>query len=1620
MPSWTALRYILVALFGVLLNIHHYAFAAPIPETWESISSAAVVPVQARLDHTQPTTAATDLFHPGQASFARSLLPCQDHRQDGAPTLEVSMWTPQQEDRPHMCFLPLGIRSSAAELAMVPDFLAPLGSATTSEATESQQCKIHQFESNRSFQSVLSHGCFRPYRWSSSLCRQPQAEKRQIKEVQSSSTQSPQGIQALGHRRHRWLQAFPGASLVLQFAQIAICAGFHSNPCDIVISGRAAPNFDWAAAQVSGSTHSGNTGVSYVLDGEGQSFHGEVPPQLCDQAREGPERPDRSSRRKAAAPQQMEKLCYRRSGKMDPVNRGIQEGRPDPRGTDSGSKRCPHRHQGTVRPDAIADGHGWRYIHRDFGRGGEQNGCSIRENLRWFAADDGLFEQSQGDGRSDGGGAAKSVQAAASGRSCIRRSVFYGARQGEALGSACQGRQLGTSEAVVAYWSHSICDEPTFKSLWAARLEGLQAAFDLGLPSTAPLVRTPQCCGKRSGPRKVSFSNTIRLQFCAADSLLSASMDISVEAFSTWTEKPWSLHRLSISSFTTLQPSPHGDSFSQGRDEEVLYGDDEGSFVQAHAIKRLRNEFQQPDWPGFDQQDVHDAGDPDDGSTAHSTSSDNEHDSQRSTSPERVTESAPHRDGVVRTVLLYWRDNPAIHAQISSLDVEGQLAEIAEHLGFDRHDLVQVYRVNVELKYIPAHITPLLVHHLTDFVPGEAVCLCLVDVEIHGNRHEHHYATFPAVDRRVVVMPQRLTRRLILELSLTLYYCQRVQHRCIVKVNDKLIPLQDEQFFWASHGDYVLISVPPDEECDDTTSHLMEEALRDARRSMLDSPLATPQDGYSPSLVPSEEIRQEYGQAADDATSLMQTASPLPLPLMDISAKILNTNDVDLPLDTEACISTGRDFALYDQSASTLPPSKRLSWTEEFLRAMGALQTAQEDMPEFPAEQNVPLADLPSWIQELWPIWQQFARPGPGAVEYMARVETWYTDHSRVQHCLSSRIVILGADPTSWVTDILAAWRDLVLPGHDIQIVAVLPMTDDQAPNICAQLLLIQRPDPFLRSIIVTISDTAVQRGLPQSCAVVAGDHVRLHSVLLMTNMLYHCPPEVLTNRCRLYYGTRELRGEAYIPAVHGDVFNLIIQRDVTVDIHTLIGLPDPHLRQRLAALLEQGIHYLHVQDGERPDLPAVLAPDWFSQLEQAFDTHAAPEHLEEGPVFYIHTWYLDAETTSRCPVSRPVRLLQDRRTWRGSLIAVWQDQIHTHQSIDFAVVDPTPPRLPWMSPTAHILLTQRADPIHASVLVSAISHQGEDPLMMQAMYYLPNRVSGADVIEAHFAQDLRGPCRVRRGAHVFPAIQAVQIGNGDSLEIDLPPSTTISTPEADDAVNMLQTHAQVVQKKTHPVTLSLDAVIPPMVDKDLSKVNHPELLFSEEEDWPQRLQEMSLSFGPLPEALDMRASTLHALQDPGSYIEPSFAGKLALYVDGSARGHGAAWSVIAVEYDWYGSPTLLGALSGRVEINGSSPQWIGALHADNVAAELTASVAAHLVALVMGRSAFTVIRPDLKLSAMLSTSSWSCGSHCELVALAHWLGTWFTQEGGSCNEVRGHTAHPWNDLADCCPTCPC
>ena len=134
------------------------------------------------------------------------------------------------------------------------------------------------------------------------------------------------------------------------------------------------------------------------------------------------------------------------------------------------------------------------------------------------------------------------------------------------------------------------------------------------------------------------------------------------------------------------------------------------------------------------------------------------------------------------------------------------------------------------------------------------------------------------------------------------------------------------------------------------------------------------------------------------------------------------------------------------------------------------------------------------------------------------------------------------------------------------------------------------------------------------------------------------------------------------------------------------------------------------------------------------------------------------------------------------------------------------------------------------------------------------------------------------------------------------------------------------------------------------------------------------------------------------------------LYVDGSTSSTNAAWSVVVVRTDGCASQ-FLGALYGPVVLASQSPDWIGAQQVDNIAAEFTAfAVALDLVCrMVPVRS---VIRPDLKLSAQLAAHQCTTTSNPKLAHLITMLSAWIPRSASVC-EVRGHTAHPWNDLAD-------
>ena len=97
------------------------------------------------------------------------------------------------------------------------------------------------------------------------------------------------------------------------------------------------------------------------------------------------------------------------------------------------------------------------------------------------------------------------------------------------------------------------------------------------------------------------------------------------------------------------------------------------------------------------------------------------------------------------------------------------------------------------------------------------------------------------------------------------------------------------------------------------------------------------------------------------------------------------------------------------------------------------------------------------------------------------------------------------------------------IPDATLEFHLVAPLPEDATGNILGQIVLVQRPQRFQRSVILSIYDSAYDRGQAHSHAVVMGDRIDLHSVQVMAEFTEDCPPEMPSNDCTLWFGSRQI-----------------------------------------------------------------------------------------------------------------------------------------------------------------------------------------------------------------------------------------------------------------------------------------------------------------------------------------------------------------------------------------------------------------------------------------------------------------------------------------------------------------
>eukprot|EP00435_Cladocopium_sp_Y103_P014689 s445_g3.t1 len=1035
-------------------------------------------------------------------------------------------------------------------------------------------------------------------------------------------------------------------------------------------------------------------------------------------------------------------------------------------------------------------------------------------------------------------------------------------------------------------------------------------------------------------------------------------------------------------------------------------------------------------------------------------------------------------------------------------------------------DVVQALHVDPVMVVTPHHVQAkplgeqhneesLIVQMLGDVPFASDEQLILLDVILHNSGSDGLSLAQQHTDRRVLSVQHTLTRSHLLQYAHVDNYCEFVQHRCLVRVNEMLWPLQDLGPRELTHGAYVQIIVPPPS--NPVTPTVRTVALvEDASMVFTDARFAS----FYPSWFPGD------AHSAGDAPTPSEEPAP---ETFDFKRAIHH------PV---VCCSKFTDDGYVDPVPYEHVGDDDVSSPPSFTSPLGVLP------PIAPAGLGLPpLQEMADFNLQFGVTFRDHA-----VVDYedqgpVLHVQTWYIHHHHRPQCLQPMLVQLESDPATWPAALCAPWRHLLQPGLPLAFREVRP----NPPRLyreghMAHVILEQGLHVPQYAALVSILAQGVHHDASVHLAVSVPRRVSAELILREVQLVDRCR----VYRCTVWSGvmmfdpTEEeliFSGIGIHVNIHGPRFRHLLlgygsQPFWSLGSHLSASSSSADvLPRRLPAILPPGFEAsercLQDLDDHTPHADGLFV----AHLQVAWQTYLASQ--SHGPYrFQVMAWFCDHIRLPRSGESRAVLLPLDPALWQQTLIQAWSDWVLPGLSVQFYVVQPPP--LDPMPVVAHIILAQNQVDRHASVLISSLVpddnpwepvhrvvklpvvvdhfmllHEGGlvnmcPPLsfnfkcqswigareLSDGQLYLASSGDGFLIAATHRPRELLlawdppesriqrlfghmsslltfltcqvvqasqrtvgsvgdldfsshsceglSRCQTEFNITVCPVLSEERVaglGSGtahvdasslDGLEDSVveaclrrAQSLQLSSPLPELCVNgQYGSGSGPSMRSGQPVPLSLEACLEPTRSFDPDKTHTPECL-PWSLDWPKVLFQSDVSFAQLPEHVPLTPVTLHALELPELYPEPAFANMTVYYVDGSSNAHSAAWSVIPIVYSSVGVPLFAGCLSGLVETCSSAPLWLGALAADNIAAELTAALAAMVASMCADASTTVVIRPDLRLSAMLANGLWQCKSHPQLVQLCHLCGQWFRKISGRFCEVRGHSKHPWNDLAD-------
>ena len=444
-------------------------------------------------------------------------------------------------------------------------------------------------------------------------------------------------------------------------------------------------------------------------------------------------------------------------------------------------------------------------------------------------------------------------------------------------------------------------------------------------------------------------------------------------------------------------------------------------------------------------------------------------------------------------------------------DVNGPLTRhnVARLAGFPRDELHAVHPVHVLPQDLAERgLRAFLAQHRNDLPAQSRLAFVLVDVEFHPAGPCRIYDRV----RCPLYVPTVLSRHQILRALDVFLYAQFVGDTCLVWHNNELIHQDRGLYARIYHGDYLRIALPPPPEplqniptrC---IARLLQMGIetQDLAAFYWISDVDNDLDS-----MPTHHAVIEDVQSSEEMSPCSSSAGNS---LLQLTTRLLNRGRV---IEHHGC----EDFA-----------------------ALRERYCAQHDTnvqgPVAPQLQ----APLPDFEAELVPHWRAQATEGPGGMERVATVVSWYNDHHRNPLCAHPRVVQLFEDPFEWRALLTRAWIDLIDPAIDVHFFVVNPRPLYGAAEVAAHVILVQRPLADFKSVHVAVLDDAVQSGYPRQWALIMPNQLLLNMGLdiMGYGALCHAPSPAAV--CSLWHGDRELVNADAFAIAHGMSLSLFVQR---------------------------------------------------------------------------------------------------------------------------------------------------------------------------------------------------------------------------------------------------------------------------------------------------------------------------------------------------------------------------------------------------------------------------------------------------------------------------------------------